>query len=74
MSRPGAAGNPTGRWLGWLLLIVGLVLLGIGIANTVRLLTAPLEAQRGYLALSIFPLIGGLWTFVAGVALARGVR
>lgn len=73
MSRPTAPG-PTRRWLGWLLLVVGLGLLGIGIANTVRLLMAPLEAQRGYLGLSIVPLVGGLWAFIAGVALARGVR
>lgn len=46
--------------LGWLLTLAGLGLLAIGLLNVSRLLGAPLEAQRGYLAQTVVPLVVGL--------------
>lgn len=54
-------------WLGWLLVLAGLVLVAIGLLNVSRLLGAPLEAQRGYLAQTVFPLVVGLWLLIVGV-------
>ena len=53
------------NWLAPLCAIAGIML--IGLANLARLLGAPLEAQRGYLVQSIFPLVVGLWLLVGGV-------
>lgn len=55
------------KWLGPLCVIAGIVLVAIGLANLGRLLAVPLEAQRGYLAQSLFPLIVGVWLFIGGV-------
>lgn len=63
-------GDPRHRarpWLGPVLLVAGLVALAVGIANAARLLAAPLDAQRGYLAPTIFPLVAGLWLLIAGL-------
>lgn len=55
------------RWPGVLLLLVGLGLLAVGVVNLGRLLASPLEAQRGYLAQTVLPLVAGLWAVVGGV-------
>lgn len=54
-------------WLGWLLTVAGLVLVAIGLLNVSRLLEAPLDSQRGYLAQTVFPLVVGLWLLIVGV-------
>jgi len=54
-------------WLGRLLLLAGVVLVAMGLVNASRLLGAPLEAQRGYLVQTVFPLVVGLWLFILGV-------
>lgn len=55
------------RWLGPVLAVLGVLLVATGVVTWVRLLAAPLEAQRGYLAQTVFPLVVGLWLFVAGI-------
>ncbi len=55
------------RGRGILLLLVGLVLVAIGLVNLWRLLASPLEAQRGYLAQAVLPLVAGFWGLVAGL-------
>lgn len=55
------------RWLGPSLALVGILLVAIGIVSLSRLLAAPLEAQRGYLAQTVFPLVVGLALFVGGL-------
>lgn len=55
------------RWLGLLLFLGGAALVAVGIVNAGRLLAAPLEAQRGYVALSVFPLAIGLFLVVGGL-------
>lgn len=55
------------RWLGLLLFLGGVALVAIGIVNVGRLLAAPLEVQRGYLAQSVFPLAIGLFLVVGGL-------
>lgn len=35
--------------------------------NLGRLLASPLEAQRGYLAQTVLPLVAGLWAVVGGL-------
>ena len=55
------------RWLGPVLALLGILLVVMGIVNWGRLLAAPPEAQRGYLAQTVFPLVVGLWLFVGGM-------
>ena len=66
---PGDNPRRTGSklWLGRLLLLAGLVLLAIGLLNVSRLLGTPLEAQRGYLAQTVFSLVVGLWLLILGI-------
>lgn len=74
MANVGEAGHAGGsrglrrkRWLGRLLLFLGLVLLAIGLMNASWLLASPLEGQGGYLARTVFPLVVGLWLVVSGI-------
>ncbi len=55
------------KWLGLLGVIAGIVLVAIGVTNLRRLLAAPLEAQPGYVAQTVFPLILGLGLVVGGI-------
>jgi hypothetical protein len=55
------------RGRGLLLLLVGLALMAVGLVHLGRLLASPLETQRGYLAQTVLPLVGGFWALVAGV-------
>ncbi len=48
-------------------MLAGLGLVGIGLLNVSTLLGAPLEAQRGYLAQTVFPLVCGLWLLIFGI-------
>lgn len=55
------------RGRGLVLLLIGLVLVAIGVLNLWRLLSSPLEVQRGYLAQTVLPLIAGLWAVIGGI-------
>lgn len=55
------------RWLGPVLALVGVLLVVFGSVNFARLLAAPLEAQRGYLPQTVFPLVVGLALVVGGI-------
>lgn len=62
------------RWLGPLMALLGILLVVIGIVNLGRLLAAPLEAQRGYLASTVFPLLVGLWLLIGGTHATLAAR
>lgn len=62
------------RWFGPTLVLLGILLVATGILNSSRLLAAPLEAQRGYLAQTVFPLLVGLWLFIGGIWASRATR
>lgn len=71
VSESGRSAPP--KWLGPLLVVVGIALATIGLVNLRGLLAAPLEAQRSHLAQSLFPLIVGIWLFIGGAyAITRG--
>lgn len=60
------------RWLGPLLVVVGLVLIVVGLVAARSLLAASLEEQRGYVSGAVLPLTFGLWCLVGGLyALTR---
>ncbi len=60
------------RWLGVLLVVLGVALVSAGIAGLRTLLGAPLDVERAYLARTLFPGVGGVWAVVLGVyALTR---
>lgn len=57
-----------------MLALLGVLLVATGIVNLARLLAAPLEAQRGYLAQTVFPLVVGLSLFVGGIYASLAAR
>lgn len=67
----GDTGGPTPtrrrRWGSLLLVILGLVVLGFSLVSARNLLAAPLDAQREYLAQTVFPMVVGLWLLIGGI-------
>lgn len=62
------------RWLGPAVALLGILLVAIGVVSFTRLLAVPFEAQRGYVAQTVFPLVIGLSLFVGGIYASRAVR
>lgn len=61
-----------GRWLGWLAIALGVVLIVTGILGFETLLAAPMESQHLFLPRTLGAGVGGVWLLVlGGYVLAR---